>query len=112
MLAAAVGIWLLGLVAGWCAGWAARGGENRAWHRGLVHQLDHTRAQLDQALDQLDHALAELDHTRTETAKRVPPTPAVCVHLDAALPSWLAPRPAPVNTSQLSTAMPVLPAKE
>ena len=36
MLAAAVGIWVIGLVAGWCAGWAARGSENRAWHRGLV----------------------------------------------------------------------------
>ena len=105
LLAAAVGIWLLGLVAGWCAGWAARGSENRAWHRGLVRQLDQARAQLDQAL-------AELDHARTETTQRVPPAPTVCVHVDAALPSWLAPRPAPVTTSRLSTAMPVLPAKE
>ncbi|PZS26562.1 MAG: hypothetical protein DLM61_18110 [Pseudonocardiales bacterium] len=111
MLAAAVLVWLVGFVPGWCAGWTARARDSRAWHRGLVRQLAQTRTQLADALDQLDQAL-ELDTTRT-WAERVspPPAPAVHVHVDAALPSWLA-SPALVNTPRLSNAMPVLPAEE
>jgi hypothetical protein len=113
MLAATIMLLLIGAIAGWCAGWTARSGENRAWHRGLVRQLAQTRAQLADALDQIDAALDELDTTRT-WAERVPPppAPAVHVHVDAALPSWLAQHPALVNNPRLSNAMPVLPAEE
>jgi hypothetical protein len=31
---------LVGAVVGWCAGWAARTDQNRAWHHGLRHQLE------------------------------------------------------------------------
>jgi hypothetical protein len=111
MLAAMVLVWLAGFVSGWCAGWAAQGSESRAWHRGLVRELAQTRAQLADALDQLDQALDELDTTQI-WAERVlpPPAPAIHVHVDAALPSWLAQHPTLLNTPRLSTAMPVLPA--
>ena len=113
MFAAAVLVWLVGAVVGWCVGWAARGEQNRAWHSGLMRQLAHTRAQLDQTLDQLDQAHDELDNTPT-WAQRIPPppAPAVHVHVDTALPSWLAPHPAPPHTPRLSNPMPVLPAEE
>ena len=116
MLAAAVLIWLVGFVPGWCAGWAARGSEARAWHRGLVRQLAQTRTQLTNARHQLGQALDDLDDARASgwRAERMPPppAPAVHVHVDAALPSWLAPQPDRLNTPRISTAMPVLPAKE
>ncbi len=116
MLAAMVLVWLVGFVPGWCAGWTARGSETKAWHRGLVRQLAQTRAQLAEARDQLDQALDELDNTRASQwlAERVspPPAPAVHVHVDAALPSWLAQHPDLLNTPRISTAMPVLPAEE
>src|SRR5438270_11532262 len=113
MLAAAVLVWLVGAVMGWCAGWAARGEQNRAWHSGLVRQLAQTRAQLADALDRLDRALDELDNT-PRWAQRMPPplAPAVPAHVDAALPSWLATRPALPHTPRPSNAMPVLPAEE
>lgn len=113
MVAAMVLVWLVGFVPGWCAGWAGRGRETKAWHRGLVRQLAQTRTQLADALDQLDQALGELDTTRT-WAERVSPTPvpAVHLHVDAALPSWLAPHPTLRTPSRFSNAMPVPPAKE
>ncbi len=115
MLAVMVLVWLVGFVPGWCAGWTARARDSRAWHRGLMRQLTQTRAQLTDALNQLDQALDELDTTRT-WAERIPPpplVPAVHVHVDAALPSWLAPHPALLNnTPRISNAMPVLPAEE
>ena len=115
MLAVMVLVWLVGFVPGWCAAWAARGSETKAWHRGLVRQLTQTRAQLADALDQLDAARDELDDTRASQwlVERVPPTPApaVCVHVDSALPSWLAPHPALHDNPRLSNAMPVLPAE-
>ncbi len=116
MLAVMVLVWLVGFVPGWCAGWTARGSDTRAWHRGLVRQLTQTRAQLNRALDQLDHSRDELDDTRASQwlAERVPPptAPAVHVHVDAALPCWLAQHPALVNTPRISNAMPVPPAEE
>ncbi|MCA1694283.1 MAG: hypothetical protein LC749_05880 [Actinobacteria bacterium] len=111
MLAVIVLVWLVGFVPGWCAGWTARSSETKAWHRGLVRQLTQTRAQLAAALNQLDHALDELDTTQIR-AQWMPPAPAVHVHVDAALPSWLAQHPALPNNPRLSNAMPVLPAEE
>jgi hypothetical protein len=106
-LAAALIVWLIGAIVGWCAGWAARGEQNRAWHHNLGHQLAQTRAQLADALDALDDARC---HCETE---RVPaPAPAV-VHVHLITP---APRPAPrpivANTARFVDAMPVLPAEK
>ena len=113
MLAVAVLVWLVGFVPGWCAGWTGRGSEAKAWHRGLVRQLAQTRAQLADAHTQLDVALDELDTTRTWAVRVAPtPAPAVHVHLDAALPSWLAPHPTLRTPSRSSNAMPALPAEE
>ena len=114
MLAAVVVVLLIGALVGWCAGWVARGEQNRGWHAGVVRQLAQTRAQLDQTLDQLDRALDELDHARAWQAQRVPPAPGptVQVHVAPALPSWLPQHRAVRNTAHIVTAMPVLPAKE
>ena len=103
MLAAAVLVWLIGALVGWCVGWAARGEQNRAWHTTLRHQLTQTRRDLAQALDELDHAHARWD------AERFPaPGPAVVhVHLTAP-PSWPAPSPV-LDPARVLEGLPVLP---
>jgi hypothetical protein len=83
VLAAAVLVWLIGAVAGWCAGWAARGEQNRGWHASVMRQLDHARTQLAAALGEVDDLRGELDHDRS-------PAPVVHVHLTTA-PSWAPP---------------------
>jgi hypothetical protein len=106
MIAAAVMVWLIGAIIGWCAGWAARGEQTRGWHHGLAHHLAQTRHDLDQALDQLD----ELTHTQYAT-KRVPAPAVVHVHVSPPVPGP-APRPPALHTTQFLDATPVLPAKE
>jgi hypothetical protein len=102
MLAAAVLVWLIGALVGWCVGWAARGEQNRAWHTTQHHHLTQARRDLAQALDELDHARGRRD------AERFPaPGPAVVhVHLTAP-PSW-APPPV-LDPARVLDAVPVLP---
>jgi hypothetical protein len=102
MLAAAVLVWLIGALVGWCVGWAARGEQNRAWHNTLRHHLTHARTDLA-------HALEELEDTRAQwEAERFPaPGPAVVhVHLTAP-PSW-APPPV-LDPTRVIDAVAVLP---
>ncbi len=106
-IAAAIMVWLIGAIVGWCTGWAVRGGDNCRWHHhNLVHQLAHTRAQLADALDELNGARVRCD------AERVPaPAPAVVnVHVAAPL-SWPAPH-SMATIPRFVDAMPVLPAGE
>lgn len=109
-IAAAIMVWMIGAIVGWCTGWAVRGGDNCRWHHhNLLRQLAHTRAQLADALDQLD----ELNGARFRCdAERVPtPAPAVVnVHVTAPLP-WSAPH-SMVTNARFVDAMPVLPAEE
>jgi hypothetical protein len=108
VLAAAVLVWLIGAVAGWCAGWAARGEQNRGWHASVMRQLDHARTQLAAALGEVEDLRGELDHDRS-------PAPAVApvvhVHLTTA-PSWPPPPPPPpqplgVDAARALAAVPV-----
>jgi hypothetical protein len=105
-IAAAIMVWLIGAIVGWCTGWAVRGGDNRRWHNNLVRQLAHTRAQLADALDQLDELNGAPFRCDVE---RVPtPAPAVVnVHVAAPLP-WPAP-PSVVTTTRFVDATPALP---
>ena len=108
MVAAAVMVWLIGAIVGWCAGWAGRSEQNRAWHRGVVRQLAQTQARLAEALDQLDHARA----TQCE-AERVPAAAPAAVHVHVTTPLiWAPPRPMITNTTPFLDAMPVGPAQE
>ncbi len=89
-IAAALLVWLVGAVVGWCAGWVGRGEQNRAWHRGVVGRLALVRAELAEALDELD----QVRRAGWETQRVAPPaTSVVQVHVAAALP-W-APPPQP-----------------
>jgi hypothetical protein len=72
MLAAAVLVWLVGAVVGWCAGWAARTDQNRAWHHGLRHQLEGTRVELDQLRAQLADTLDELECAQADHEQPTP----------------------------------------
>jgi hypothetical protein len=106
-IAAAIMVWLIGAIVGWCTGWAVRGGDNCRWHHhNLLRQLAHTRTQLADALDELNGVRFCCD------AERVPaPAPAVVnVHVAAPLP-WPAP-PSMVTSPRFVDAMPVLPAEE
>jgi hypothetical protein len=107
LIAATLMVWLIGAIVGWCAGWAARGEQNRAWHHHLGHQLTETRAQLTDALDALDDARCPCE------TQRVPaPAPAVVhVHLTTPAP-WPAPRPIVAHTARFVDALPVLPAEK
>ncbi len=106
MAAAAVMVWLIGAIVGWCAGWAARGEQNRSWHRNLATQLAQVRAELAEALDQLDDAHAQLDMRRES-----PLTPAVHVHV-ATPQGWVTPPPVLVSPARLLDTAPALQAEE
>jgi hypothetical protein len=112
-IAAVLMVWLIGAIAGWCTGWAVRGGDNRRWHNNLVRQLAQVRHELAAALDELDR----LDHVRLHReAQRAPaptPTPAaVHVHVAAPLP-WPPHHPSmPLGAPRFLDAMPVLSAEE
>lgn len=100
MLAAAVLVWLIGALVGWCVGWAARGDQNRAWHRGLQLRLDDTRAQLTEALAQLEDAYAQLEDARTGDSA-APGRAVIHVHL---APPLLAVPPLPAAGRALDAA--------
>lgn len=88
-LSAAVLVWLAGAVVGWCAGWAARGEQNRAFHHGAGRALARARAELTAAL-------GELDDLRAGLGTIAQATPAV-VHVHVAGPSpWTPPPPPPL----------------
>jgi hypothetical protein len=109
MLAVAVLVWLIGAILGWCAGWAARGEQNHAWHRTLARQLVKAR-------DELAETLTERDRTRDQWhATRIPPPAPTVVHVhltSATPPPWPAPRPLASDMTRSLHAMPVLPAEE
>lgn len=113
-LAAALMVWLIGAVVGWCAGWAARGEQNRGWHQGAVRQLAATHADLDELHAELAGVLEDLDDARAAhyPAQRGPAAPAV-VHVHVAAPGpWPAQRLVTTDTTRCLDAMPVLPADE
>jgi len=109
MLAAAVLVWLIGALAGWFVGWAARGEQHRTWHAGLRHQLaaahaelEQTRAHLADAYDALDCAQAQ--HWQTTQAAAAVPT-VVQVYCAPVIGHPAALPPTPIH------AAPVLPAR-
>lgn len=102
VVASALMLMLLGAVGGWCAGWAARGEQNRGWHRGAARELAQARTQLAQALDQLDTARGQWD------SEPAPPPAVVHVHLEIpSVPSpyqgW--PRPPMVDARVLPASI-------
>jgi hypothetical protein len=107
MLAVAVLVWLIGAITGWCAGWTARGEQNRAWHRTLTRHLAHAR-------DELADALTERDHAREQwRATRIPAPAPTVVHVHVtSTPPWSAPRGLASDMTRSLTAMPVLPAEQ
>ncbi len=108
MVAAVVMVWLVGAVVGWCAGWAARGEQNRSWHRDTTRQLAQTRARLAEALDQLDCA-----HTARWHVERVsPPAAPAVVHVHMAAPLPWAPQPPMITPTGAHDGMPMLAAHE
>ncbi len=101
-VAAALVVWLIGAVVGWCMGWVARGEQNRRWHSNLVRQLAQTRARLAEALDEL----------RANTERTCPPAPAVLhLHLAPPPPLWAAQRPSALPAIHTLDAMPELTAE-
>ncbi|MGH3867243.1 MAG: hypothetical protein ACRDQ4_14090 [Pseudonocardiaceae bacterium] len=114
MVAAALMFLLLGAIAGWCAGWAGRGEQNRARHQGALAraraELANTHTRLDNALTQLDDTLTQLDDARARG--QAPGAPAV-VHVHVATPvPWTAHQPLPPAPTRMLDAAPVLPAGE
>ncbi len=110
-IAVALMVWLIGALIGWCAGWTARGEQNRGWHRGLVRQLGQVRAELADALDQLDDARAQLNnpHQRGESL----PTSAVMhLHVAAPLGCVVPSKPLIVHSPRAVDAAPVVQAEE
>lgn len=113
MIAAALMVWLIGAVVGWCIGWAARGDQNRRWHHGLQRQLAqaltelaHVRAELADTLDELDDVRAA--HSQAaRTPARVPTT--VYVRVAGPVPPWVAQRSASVVPAFAVEATPALP---
>jgi len=106
MVAAAVLVWLIGALVGWCVGWVARGDQNRAWHRTLRWQLEDTRAQLTAALEQLEDAYAQLEHARAGDGA-APGRAIIHVHLVPPLPG-VAPRPLPAAPGRALGTAPVV----
>jgi type II secretory pathway component PulM len=102
LIAAGVLVWLIGAVVGWCAGWAARTEQNRAWQAGTGHQLAAAHAELAELRDELaaaQEALDDLDHARA-LAWQATPTPAavptvVQVNLPGPIPPVVSPEPIP-----------------
>ena len=107
MLAAAVLVWLIGALVGWCVGWVARGDQNRAWHRSLARQLEDTRTQLTAVLEQLEDAYDQLEDARAGGGEAAGRT-VLYVHLVPLLPG-VAPRPLPAAPSRALGAAPVVP---
>ena len=87
-IAAALMVWLIGAVVGWCAGWAARGEQNRRWHHGIQRQLVHALAELAQVRAELADALDELDDVQAIPwgAAQVPAAVPMTVHVSVAAP--------------------------
>ena len=106
MLAAAVLVWLIGALVGWCVGWVARGDQNRAWHRSLPRRLEDMRAQLTAALEQLEDAYAQLEDTRAGDGA-APGRAVIHVHLAPPLPG-VAPPLLPAAPSRALGAAPVV----
>lgn len=105
LAAAAVVIWLVGALVGWCLGWAARGEQNRARLAARARELERTRTQLAQAYAELDAAHA---HWQAQRVAAPPAGTVVAVNLGPLLPvapSWTAGH-APVLGPP---ALPVLP---
>jgi len=120
MLAAAVLVWLIGALAGWFVGWAARGEQNRNWHAGVRLQLEAARAELEQTRAQLADALDELQELhgaradRWHTAAARVPTTVVAVHqaIPAAVTDDVAVVvPGPDSGPVPGAVMPVVPAQ-
>ena len=107
MLAAAVMVWLIGALVGWCAGWVARGDQNRAWHRALPRRLDDTHAQLTAALEQLEDAYAQLEDARAGDGV-APGRAVIHVHLAPPLPG-VAPQPLTAAPGRALGTAPVVP---
>jgi len=87
-IAAALMVWLLGAVVGWCAGWAARGDQNRRWHHGLQRQLAQALTELAQVRAELADALDELDDVQAIRweAAQAPAAVPMTVHVSVAAP--------------------------
>jgi hypothetical protein len=114
-IAAALMVWLIGAVVGWCAGWAARGDHNRRWHHGLQRQLAQALTELAQVRAELADALDELDDVQAIRweAAQMPALVSATVHVSVAAP--VAPRvtqhSAFVPRALVVDATPVLPAE-
>ncbi len=104
-IAVALLVWLIGAIVGWCAGWVARGEQNRSWHSNLVRQLASTRAQLAEVLDELGDARVDAECTCS------PAPAAVHVHLATPLPLWVAQRPSGLTAIHALEPMPGVPAE-
>lgn len=101
-IAAAVLVWLIGAIMGWCGGWAARGEHNRAWHTTLRRQLTHAHTDLADALD-------ELEDTRARwAAERLPPPGPAVVHVHVTAPPSWAPPPRVLDTARVLDTIPAL----
>ena len=107
MLAAAVLVWLIGALVGWCVGWVARGDQNRAWHRSLARRLDDTRTQLTAALEQLEDAYDQLEDARAGDGE-APSRAVVHVRLVPPLPGVASPA-LPAAPGRALGAAPVVP---
>jgi len=114
MLATAVLVWLLGALAGWFIGWAARGEQHRTWHAGLRHQLAAAHAELEQLRDELADADDALDRVQaqhwqaTQAAAAVPTV--VQVHCAPGIPPTVIGHPAALPPTPIHAA-PVLPTR-
>jgi len=114
-IAAALMMWLIGAVVGWCAGWAARGDQNRRWHHGLQRELAQALTELAQVRAELVDALDELNDARTThweaapTPARVPTT--VHVSVAAPVPPWVTQHSASVVPALAVDVTPALPAE-
>ena len=79
MVAAAVMVWLIGALVGWCAGWAARGNENRRWAQSIRRRIDYAQSQARDAVAELERVNAQ----RLDQSWAPPPVPEIHVHIQA-----------------------------
>jgi len=80
MVAAAVMVWLIGALVGWCAGWAARGNENRRWAQSLRQRIDYAESQARDAVAELERVEAQ----RLDQGWAPTPVPEIHVHVQTA----------------------------
>lgn len=81
MLAAAVLMLVIGALVGWCAGWVARGDENRRWAESCRRRIDYAETLAREAAAELERVNAQ----RLNQSWTAGPAPQIHVHVQPSL---------------------------